>query len=93
MAWFFLRVPDCRTYEGVKSFSSEIKKLGRIYEYDLGTETKRDAGWYTVFVAVQDVPAVRERLRDLDISGYVDQVEPLRRAIDGRAVSRQLGLF
>ena len=93
MAWFFLRVPGCGTREAVRAFKSEIEKLGRIHEYDLGTETKPSAGWYTVFVAVRDVPAVRERLRDLDISEHVDQVEQLVRAIDGRAVSRQLGLF
>jgi hypothetical protein len=93
MAWYFLRVPGCGTKEAVESYKAEIARLGRIYEYDLGTETCRSAGWYTVNIPFNTVREVRERLRDLGLSEHVDQIEGLMRARDGRAFSRQLGLF
>ena len=48
------------------------------------TDCRNDAGM---------VQAVREKLRDLGISGHVDHIEALMKARDGRAASRQLGLF
>lgn len=93
MAWYFLRVPGCGTETAVKSFKSEVAKLGRVYECDLGTEEVKDAGWYTVNIALDNVQAVRERLKELGLSERVDHIDALLRARDGRSVSRQLGLF
>lgn len=93
MAWYFLRVPGCGTLSAVKSYRQEIAKVGRVHECDIGTEINPGAGWYVVNINLPNVQAVRERLRDLDISGHVDHIEALLRARDGRACSRQLGLF
>lgn len=93
MAWYFLRVPRCRTKGAVESFRQEIARLGRVRECGLGTEVDPTAGWYTVSAREKEVPEVRERLRDLGISEHVDLVEPLRRPIEGRSMARQLGLF
>ena len=93
MAWYFLRVPGCGTLSAVESYRQEIEKVGRVHECDLGTEIKPSAGWYTVNINLPSVQAVREKLRDLGISGHVDHIEALMKARDGRAASRQLGLF
>lgn len=93
MAWFFLRVPGCGTRSAVESFKKEIERFGKVYEYDLGTETKPSAGWYTVKATMARAKSVRECLRDLGISEHIDQIEPLQHPTEGRALSKQRGLF
>jgi hypothetical protein len=93
MAWYYLRVPGCGTLSAVRTHLKEIEKVGKVYECDIGTEVDHSAGWYTVNVNCPTVQSVRERLRDLGISGHVDHIEALMKARDGRAASRQLGLF
>ena len=93
MAWYFLRVPRCGTRSAVESYRKEVEKVGCVHECDLGTEIQPKAGWYTVSINLPSVQVVREKLRDLGISEHVDHIEALLRASDGRATSRQLGLF
>jgi len=93
MAWYFLRVSDCETDESLAAFRFKAKAIGRIHSSGKGTEIDPTAGWVVIAISQNEVPGVRERLREYGLSERVDHIEPLAKPRDGAAIARQLALF
>ena len=93
MAWYFLRVSDCRTQEDISKFQSKLRSIGRVHTTGIGTTIDPEAGWFVINIQTHEVNCVREELERQGIGHRVGLIEPIRKASHGPAIAKQLALF
>jgi hypothetical protein len=91
LRWFFVRVRSCETQHELEAARLALRRAGRVYTADRGTEEDPAAGWFVVRSRAEDGLELRNWLENF--GERVDRVQELEAPAEGRTLARQRALF